>query len=97
MAETITEETLERQWHQLTVQEVFQTLESDRDRGLPGNEIEERQERFGSNQLNPQKNKNPWVRFLEQFNQPLLYILLIAATISLFLQHLQVVVNGGNG
>ncbi|MGK7950701.1 MAG: cation-translocating P-type ATPase [Xenococcaceae cyanobacterium] len=87
MAETITEETLERQWHQLTVQEVFQTLESDRNRGLPGNEIEERQERFGANQLTPQKEKSPWVRFLEQFNQPLLYILLIAATISLLLQH----------
>lgn len=87
MPETITEKTLERQWHQLTMQEVVQTLKSNRDTGLPGNEVEERRERFGANQLNPQKDKNPWVRFLEQFNQPLLYILLIAGAISLFLQH----------
>lgn len=87
MPETATEEMLERQWHQLPVQEVVQTLASTGDRGLTADEARERQERFGPNQLTPQKEKNPWLQFLKQFNQPLLYILLIAGAVSLFLQH----------
>jgi Ca2+-transporting ATPase len=52
---------------------------------LASAEAAKRQERFGPNELKCKPGKSPLVRFLLQFNQPLLYILLIAGAIKAFL------------
>ena len=44
--------------------------------------MKHRQEHFGPNVLTPRKGKSPLVRFLLQFNNPLIYILLAAAAIT---------------
>ncbi len=77
---------LEHQWHSLSIQEVTQILASDLENGLTTDEAARRREKFGVNQLTPQKSKSPYQLFLQQFNQPLLYILLLAGVITLFLQ-----------
>ena len=77
---------LETQWHSLSVEEVTQILDSDLENGLTSDETARRREKFGVNQLNPRTSKNPYQLFLQQFNQPLLYILLLAGIITLFLQ-----------
>lgn len=72
-------------WHHLSVQEVAQHLDSDLENGLTSAQVRKRQEHFGANEIKGKAAKNPIIRFLEQFNQPLLYILLIAGTVKAFL------------
>ena len=75
----------EQAWHNLQVGEVEAALEVDRDRGLSGQEARERLERLGPNRLTQKRGQSPFVRFLLQFNQPLVIILLAAAVITLLL------------
>jgi Ca2+-transporting ATPase len=86
MTAILTEQSLNRQWHQLKVQDVAQSLGTNPERGLRADEAQRRQEQFGPNQLNIQEGTSPWIRFLQQFNQPLIYILLAAGLMSLFLR-----------
>lgn len=86
MTATAIENLPEQQWYHLPVREVTQLLGSDPEAGLASAEAEKRQGQFGPNQLTGKKGKSAWVRFLEQFNQPLLYILLIAGVVTAFLQ-----------
>jgi magnesium-transporting ATPase (P-type) len=72
-------------WHQLETEEVVQFLGVDLRRGLSGEEVRERQQKYGKNCLTGQKRKSELVRFLLQFHAPLLYILLAASAISFYL------------
>ena len=69
---------LAKHWHHLPLDEVVAVLETDVDRGLDLFDIKHRQERFGSNVLTVRKGKSALVRFLLQFNNPLIYILLVS-------------------
>ena len=73
---------LSHHWHHLPVGEVLELLEIDAQEGLDVFEIGHRQERFGPNALTPRKRKSALLRFLEQFNNPLIYILLIASVVT---------------
>jgi Ca2+-transporting ATPase len=72
-------------WHELPEQEVVRLLESDLTRGLSQTQVEARLRQFGQNQMNAQKPMSEWMRFLLQFAQPLMYILLIASGVTFFL------------
>ncbi len=76
----------ERSWHRLAQEEVLKRVEADPTRGLNQEQIALRQKLFGPNVLTPRKGKPAWLRFLLQFNQPLLYILLAAALVTLLLK-----------
>ncbi len=73
---------LSRHWHHLPESEVLDLLESDRDSGLDILEVEERQGRFGANEITEKEGPGPVERFLTQLRQPLLLILLVAALIT---------------
>ena len=73
-------------WHLLPAEEVLGILESDREKGLDRSEIENRRRRFGANVITAKKGRGPLMRFLLQFHQPLIYILLAAALITALLQ-----------
>jgi cation-transporting ATPase F len=73
-------------WHQLQTEQVVQLLSVDLRAGLPAAEVSRRQEQFGPNRLTGQKRRSELVRFLLQFHQPLLYILLAATAVTAFLQ-----------
>lgn len=77
---------LSEHWHHLPQDEVLDLLGTDADRGLDSFEINRRQEHFGPNELSPRKGHGPLVRFLLQFHQPLIYILLAATLVTVFLQ-----------
>lgn len=63
--------------------EVLQELQVDSQRGLTKEEVIKRREKYGLNALKEAK-KTPWIlRFLRQFNDILIIILLIAAVISI--------------
>ena len=73
---------LSRHWHHLPEEEVLDLLESDRDAGLDFLEVEERQGRFGPNEIAEKEGPSSLERFLLQLRQPLLLILLVAAFIT---------------
>jgi len=73
------------QWHHLSVAEVGDLLETDPDEGLDLFAVKHRQETYGPNELTPRRGHGPLVRFLLQFNDPLLYILMAAGAVTLYL------------
>jgi cation-transporting ATPase F len=75
-----------RHWHHLPQEEIITLLESDGDNGLDIFEVNHRQEHFGPNRLTQQKAQSPLILFLQQFHQPLVYILLVATIITFALQ-----------
>ncbi|MEO1792650.1 MAG: HAD-IC family P-type ATPase, partial [Cyanobacteria bacterium J06629_19] len=77
---------LAQPWHPLSQQQTAELLGSDLQAGLSVKEAQQRQAQFGSNQLAAKTKTPPLIQFLRQFHQPLLYILLLAGTISLLLQ-----------
>jgi Ca2+-transporting ATPase len=79
---------LGKHWHHLPKEEVLDLLDSDPQIGLDVFEIKHRRERFGFNVLTPQKGKSPLVRFLLQFNNPLVLILLAASIVTAILKDL---------
>ncbi|MBW4624127.1 MAG: HAD-IC family P-type ATPase [Brasilonema octagenarum HA4186-MV1] len=64
--------------HFLDIEETIDLLETDQAQGLNSIQVKERIARFGFNELTGKKGKPWWLKFLLQYNQPLLYILLIA-------------------
>jgi Ca2+-transporting ATPase len=77
---------LGKHWHHLPKEEVLDLLDSDPQNGLDVFEIKHRRERFGLNVLTPKKGKSPLMRFLLQFNNPLVLILLAASLITAILK-----------
>ena len=52
-------------------------------RGLTDKEVEDNRRRYGANVLTPPKKTSLWRLYLEKYNDPIIKILLVAATISL--------------
>lgn len=69
-------------WHHLPKSELLKLLETDSQQGLHPLEVENRQQRYGLNALTQKEGKSPFVIFLEQFNQPLIYLLMAAGVIT---------------
>lgn len=74
-----------RHWHQLSESEVLELVETDLQRGLDPLAVEDRQKRFGLNKITQKQGSGSFTRFLLQFHQPLVYILLVAAVITAWL------------
>ena len=77
---------LGKHWHHLPAAEVLDLLDTDAQQGLDLFEIKHRHTRFGLNVLTPKKGKSPLMRFLLQFNNPLVIILLIASAVTAVLK-----------
>ena len=69
-------------WHELPAEAAAAQLESDPAGGLTQGEAEARQRQFGLNQMTARKRLSEWMRFLLQFHQPLIYILLASTVIA---------------
>ena len=64
----------ETKWYQLSVKQTLEALEAD-NTGLTSSEAKARLEKYGYNEL-PFKKPSTLMRFLRQFHDPLVYILL---------------------
>lgn len=71
-----------RAWHASQVEELAGALGTDPDAGLGGDEIEKRRERFGENRLTPQSERTALMRFISQFNNLFIYLLLAAGAVA---------------
>ena len=72
-------------WHQLQAEEVVRLLDVNLETGLAAEEVKRRQEKFGLNRITARPGTPAWLKFLQQFNQPLVYILLAAAVVTALL------------
>lgn len=73
-------------WHAQDGEQVLAAVKSDR-KGLASREAGERLQQQGYNRLTPIKKKGPLARFVAQFHNVLIYVLLAAAGLTAFLQH----------
>ena len=73
----------ETDWHRLEPETVFDRLQASQ-QGLTAAEAMQRLKKFGYNELRTSQ-PGALISFLRQFHNPLVYILLIAATITTFL------------
>jgi len=71
-------------WHHLDAPEVLRLLGADLDAGLTANEVTQRLTKFGANAITPWRGTPAWMKFLQQFHAPLVYILLAAAGVTAF-------------
>ena len=69
-------------WFNKTVDEVESTLKTNAEKGLTAEEAKKRQEEYGLNELKAKKKKSLLVKFLEQFKDFMIIILIISAIIS---------------
>jgi cation-transporting P-type ATPase F len=72
-------------WHELHVGEVAGLLETDLLSGLSAAEVKSRLKKYGPNKITEKGGTPAWRRFLLQFHQPLIYILLVASGLTLSL------------
>jgi Ca2+-transporting ATPase len=75
-----------KNWHNVPPETLTLDLQVDSQQGLSDNEALQRLNQYGFNRLTPQRGKSPLQLLFEQVNQPLVYILLIAAAITGFLE-----------
>ena len=73
---------LERTWFNKSVKETSEILKTDIEKGLTKEQIEEKKKEYGFNELKAKKKKSLFVKFLEQFKDFMIIILIIAAIIS---------------
>ena len=66
----------------MSKEELKKKLKSDFEKGLNTGEVEARLETFGKNTLKNEKKESIFIKFLKQFNDFMIIILIIAATIS---------------
>ncbi len=73
-------------WHATPAGEAFVRLQGDSE-GLSGAEAHQRLGRYGPNRLRPARQKSAFARFLEQFHNVLIYVLLAAGVVTALLGH----------
>ncbi|MFC2029604.1 cation-translocating P-type ATPase, partial [Chloroflexota bacterium] len=69
-------------WHALGHDEAIAALDVDRRRGLSDDQVRDRQEQYGLNELQEAPPRSLWRMILDQFNQFLVIILVVAAIVS---------------
>ena len=71
-----------KSWFNKTIEEVEEELNTTSDKGLSNEEIEKRREKYGLNELEAKKKKSLLQKFLDQFKDFSIIILIIAAIVS---------------
>ena len=71
---------------EVPVTEVENILKTDKELGLTRSQAEERYATFGFNELVAKEDEPVWKKYLEQFKNPLIILLLCSSMVSLFMQ-----------
>jgi len=72
-------------WHTLEVDKTLQVLESDPNAGLSSQEVQQRLQRYGSNELQETGGRSPLAILLDQFKNIMLLMLIAVAVVSAIL------------
>ena len=76
-------------WQTLRKEEVLRQLDTDEKQGLTEKEVKERKEKYGKNKLEEKKKESFIVKFIKQFNDFMIIILIIASIISAVVSKMQ--------
>lgn len=76
-------------WHTLRKNEVLDNLRTNEKNGLSEDEVKKRQEKFGKNKLQEKKKESLAVKFIKQFNDFMIIILILASIISAIVSKMQ--------
>ncbi|MGB9771716.1 MAG: cation-translocating P-type ATPase [Candidatus Kapaibacteriota bacterium] len=76
-------------WHSQPYEKVLEYFDVDKSKGLSENQVGEFRRRFGENRLLAKKAKSNWTLLLEQFNNPVIIILIIAAILNAFISDIK--------
>lgn len=68
-------------FHAQPATQVLQRVESQAD-GLSSEQAQQRQQQYGANRLTPPAGESKWLKLLRQFNNVLIYVLIVAAIMS---------------
>jgi len=77
------------QWHSMSVEETVKQLKTSLSRGLTSEEVLKRQKTYGPNHLEVKKGKNLFQKFIAQFQDFMIIILILAALISFVVSFLE--------
>ena len=76
-------------WQTLRKEEVLRQLYTDEKQGLTEKEVKERKEKYGKNKLEEKQKESFIVKFIKQFNDFMIIILIIASIISAVVSKMQ--------
>ena len=76
-------------WHTLRKEDVLKSLVTNEKTGLSEKEVLKRQEKDGKNKLQEKKKESLIIKFLKQFNDFMIIILIIASIISAVVSKVQ--------
>lgn len=76
-------------WETLRIEEVIKRLKTSKKTGLTDEEVKRRQEKYGKNILKDKKQERPIVKFIKQFNDFMIIILIIASIVSAIISYTQ--------
>ena len=73
---------MEENWYNRIVEDVEKTLETNSKDGLTSEQVAQKREKYGYNELKATKKKSLFVKFLEQFKDFMIIVLIVAAIVS---------------
>ena len=73
---------MEKKWYNKSKEEIYKEFEISENTGLSNEQVVKNREKYGSNELQAQKKKSLFVKFLEQFKDFMIIVLIIAAVVS---------------
>ena len=76
-------------WETLRKEEVLRKLETDERHGLTKEEVQKRQEKYGKNKLKDKPKESILIKFIKQFNDFMIIILILASILSAFVSNRQ--------
>jgi Ca2+-transporting ATPase len=74
-----------RTWHSLEIDETLEQLSSDSNTGLTGQQVSDRWQQYGPNELEETEGRSPWSIFIDQFTNIMLLMLMAVAVVSAIL------------
>jgi len=77
---------ISKNWHAESTESAFTLLETSAD-GLSQEEVEKRLDTYGPNQLPEAQTRGSFLRFMYQFHNILIYVLLAAGIVTAVLEH----------
>lgn len=76
-------------WHTKQIGEILKELRSDLNTGLKEKQIEKIRQIYGDNKLNESKKESIFIKFVKQFNDFMIIILVVASIISAIMAYMQ--------
>ena len=73
---------MEKNWFSKSAEDVKEQLETDFEKGLTTEQVAKKQEKYGLNELKAKKKKTLFQKFLEQFKDFTIIVLIVAAIVS---------------